>query len=166
MLLAYDRVVVLFNELMGCCAVAVDAWMACVACCRAVGGSSLLLLWSLVGPCEGLLCACDGWKAVDAVGGSLLLSWWETRCSCCGAFDSVDTRIDGVLQSMQRWAFKNDGELEDRQGHQLTGNGSNNQPSWDGSFKPTLLKDEMTHWGLNQKKGARHCLDVSKVCKH
>jgi hypothetical protein len=44
---------------------------------------------------------------------------------------------------------------------------ANNQPSWDGSFKPTLLKDSMTHRGhINQKKAAVHCLDVSKVCEH
>jgi hypothetical protein len=28
---------------------------------------------------------------------------------------------------------------------QLTHNVINNQPSWDGSFKPTLLKDSMAH---------------------
>jgi hypothetical protein len=39
-------------------------------------------------------------------------------------------------------AFKN-GELEGQQQHQLTGNGINNQPSWNGSCKPTLLKDSI-----------------------
>jgi hypothetical protein len=40
---------------------------------------------------------------------------------------------------------------------QVTDNGINNQPSWDGSFKPTLLKDSMAHRGhINQKKAAVH----------
>jgi hypothetical protein len=39
-------------------------------------------------------------------------------------------------------AFQNGSELEGLQHHQLTVNGINNQPSWDGSsFQPTLLKD-------------------------
>jgi hypothetical protein len=39
-------------------------------------------------------------------------------------------------------------QLED----QLTDNGINNQPSWDGSFKPTLLKDEMMQQGHSTKR--------------
>jgi hypothetical protein len=60
--------------------------------------------------------------------------------------DSNNTKT--TVDSNESRVVSGQKQLED----QVTDNGINNEPSWDGSFKPTLIKDEMMQQGYSTKR--------------